>query len=86
MTMTEYIKPPPIGSELMTQLIDSNMPKTAATIDVSDLAHAIRVQRFYILQHLWKLKLENKYPGLIDRITGVDYTHMPEGIRKVLAP
>lgn len=82
--MNEYRKAPPVGSNTFTQLLHETLP-AGGGMSIAVLSGLLGIQQFYVLNHLWLLKLTNRHLDIVDKVTGVDYTTMPAGLREAIA-
>lgn len=82
--MYEHRRPPPVGSNTFTQLIAETL-RESGSMTIQALAGKLQVLQFYVLQHLWLLKLSNKHPDIIASVTNVSYDNIPASLRDAVA-
>lgn len=53
-------------------------------MSIEVLSGLLEIQQFYVLQHLWLLKLTDRHPDILAKVTGVNYDRIPDGLREAV--
>jgi hypothetical protein len=78
-----YMPDPVVGTDTMTKMIEIRLSRVDSCT-LTELANLLHTRQFYVLKHLWMLKITGQRPDLISKVTEVDFTDPPTAIREAL--